>query len=95
MLSQIQRYDNFIIPVVDSLKYLTPLAYDVLACIPPSNDHWMSRQWKRRGSIWSMHTKGLNNLGGGEDYGIYNVHVVGGEIHRDVSPPVMKSYVYP
>ena len=33
VLSQIQRYDNFIIPVVDSLKYLTPLAYDVLACI--------------------------------------------------------------
>ena len=32
MLSQIQRYDNFIIPVVDSLKYLTPMAYDVLAC---------------------------------------------------------------
>ena len=35
VLSQIQRYDNFIIPVVDSLKYLTPLAYDVLACILP------------------------------------------------------------
>lgn len=34
VLSQIQRYDNFIIPVVDSLKYLTPLAYDVLACTP-------------------------------------------------------------
>ncbi|XP_019860646.1 PREDICTED: THO complex subunit 2-like, partial [Amphimedon queenslandica] len=34
VLSQIQRYDNFIIPVVDSLKYLTPIAYDVLAyCI--------------------------------------------------------------
>lgn len=32
VLSQIQRYDNFIIPVVDSLKYLTPMAYDVLAC---------------------------------------------------------------
>ena len=35
VLSQIQKYDNFIIPVVDSLKYLTPLAYDVLACIHP------------------------------------------------------------
>lgn len=33
MLSQIQTYDNFITPVVDSLKYLTPLAYDMLACI--------------------------------------------------------------
>lgn len=33
MLSQIQWYDNFIVPVVDSLKYLTSLSYDVLACI--------------------------------------------------------------
>lgn len=33
VLSQIQKYDNIIIHVVDSLKYLTPLAYDVLACI--------------------------------------------------------------
>lgn len=40
MLSQIQWYDNLIVPVVDSLKYLTSLNYDVLACIlnlfPPS-----------------------------------------------------------
>lgn len=33
MLSQIQWYDNFIVPVVDSLKYLTSLSYDILACI--------------------------------------------------------------
>lgn len=33
MLSQIQWYDNFIAPVVDSLKYLTSLSYDILACI--------------------------------------------------------------
>ncbi|XP_028517932.1 THO complex subunit 2 isoform X2 [Exaiptasia diaphana] len=34
LLTQIQKYDNFIGPVVDSLKYLTQLAYDVLAfCI--------------------------------------------------------------
>ncbi|XP_039622242.1 THO complex subunit 2 [Polypterus senegalus] len=34
MLSQIQWYDNLIMPVVDSLKYLTSLNYDVLAyCI--------------------------------------------------------------
>lgn len=42
MLSQIQWYDNLIVPVVDSLKYLTSLNYDVLACIlnrfPPSNN---------------------------------------------------------
>uniref|UniRef100_A0A3Q2EHG3 THO complex subunit 2 n=1 Tax=Cyprinodon variegatus TaxID=28743 RepID=A0A3Q2EHG3_CYPVA len=34
MLSQIQWYDNLIVPVVDSLKFLTSLNYDVLAdCI--------------------------------------------------------------
>lgn len=33
VLSQIQWYDNLIGPVVDSLKYLTSLNYDVLACI--------------------------------------------------------------
>lgn len=33
ILSQIQWYDNLITPVVDSLKYLTSLNYDVLACI--------------------------------------------------------------
>lgn len=34
ILSQIQKYDNFIGPVVDSLKFLTSLSYDVLAyCI--------------------------------------------------------------
>jgi THO complex subunit 2 len=29
---QIQIYDNLIGPVVDSLKYLTSLSYDVLGC---------------------------------------------------------------
>uniref|UniRef100_A0A6Q2Z6K4 THO complex subunit 2 n=1 Tax=Esox lucius TaxID=8010 RepID=A0A6Q2Z6K4_ESOLU len=33
ILSQIQWYDNLIGPVVDSLKYLTSLNYDVMACI--------------------------------------------------------------
>ena len=33
ILSQIQWYDNLIGPVVDSLKYLTSLNYDLLACI--------------------------------------------------------------
>lgn len=31
ILSKIQQYDNFIAPVVDSLKYLTNLAFDILA----------------------------------------------------------------
>ena len=33
VLSQIQKYDNFIGPVVDSLKFLTNMSYDVLLCI--------------------------------------------------------------
>ena len=33
ILSQIQKYDNFIGPVVDSLKFLTNMSYDVLLCI--------------------------------------------------------------
>ena len=34
VLSQIQKYDNFIGPVVDSLKFLTSMSYDALAyCI--------------------------------------------------------------
>jgi THO complex subunit 2 len=33
-LTQIQRYDNFIVPIVDSLKFMTPLSYDILSyCI--------------------------------------------------------------
>ncbi len=31
ILTQIQRYDNFILPIVDSLKFLTPLSYDILS----------------------------------------------------------------
>ena len=33
VLSQIQKYDNFIGPVVESLKFLTDMSYDVLLCI--------------------------------------------------------------
>jgi THO complex subunit 2 len=34
ILAQIQRYDNFILPVVESLKFMTPLSYDMLSyCI--------------------------------------------------------------
>ena len=34
VLTQIQRYDNLIGPVVDALKYLTSMSYDILSyCI--------------------------------------------------------------
>lgn len=32
LLSQVQTFDNFIGPVVDSLRYLTSLEFDVLTC---------------------------------------------------------------
>lgn len=39
-LIQVQMYDNLIMPVVDSLKYLTPLAYDMLTyCIIETLTH--------------------------------------------------------
>lgn len=31
IISKIQNYDNFIVPVVDSLKYLSSMAFDVMA----------------------------------------------------------------
>lgn len=33
ILRQIEKYDNLIGPVVDALKYLTNLSYDILICI--------------------------------------------------------------
>ena len=33
VLKQIEKYDNLIGPVVDSLKYLTSFSYDILVCI--------------------------------------------------------------
>lgn len=34
LLDQLQAYDNLIQPIVESLKYITPLAMDVLMCTP-------------------------------------------------------------
>jgi hypothetical protein len=33
VVDQVQAYDNLIVLIVDSLKYLTPLSFDVLSCI--------------------------------------------------------------
>lgn len=32
LITQVQTFDNFVTPTVDSLKNLTPLEYDILAC---------------------------------------------------------------
>ncbi|XP_026677616.1 THO complex subunit 2 [Diaphorina citri] len=56
MLIQVQMYDNLIIPVVDSLKYLTPLAYDMLTyCIIETLTHADKDRFKHDGtslSVW-------------------------------------------
>uniref|UniRef100_A0A8D8ZLW5 THO complex subunit 2 n=1 Tax=Cacopsylla melanoneura TaxID=428564 RepID=A0A8D8ZLW5_9HEMI len=55
-LIQVQMYDNLILPVVDSLKYLTPLAYDVLTyCIIETLTHADKDRFKHDGtslSVW-------------------------------------------
>jgi len=32
VMEQLQSYDNLIQPIVEALKYLTPLGFDVLCC---------------------------------------------------------------
>lgn len=32
VLTQIEKYDNLVVPVIDSLRYMSALAFDVLAC---------------------------------------------------------------
>lgn len=34
IIDQLQAYDNLIIPAVEAFRYLTPLSYDILICIP-------------------------------------------------------------
>ncbi|XP_012873529.1 PREDICTED: THO complex subunit 2 [Dipodomys ordii] len=72
ILSQIQKYDNLITPVVDSLKYLTSLNYDVLAyCIIEAlanpekermkhDDTTISSWLQTQGGIWNKGGKITN-----------------------------------
>ncbi|XP_064404641.1 THO complex subunit 2-like isoform X2 [Halichondria panicea] len=63
VLSQIQRYDNFISPVVDSLKYLTPLGYDVLAyCIIEALGSPQKERMKYNDTNISQWLKGLSSF---------------------------------
>ena len=32
VLTQVEKYDNLVQPVIDSLRYMSALAFDVLAC---------------------------------------------------------------
>lgn len=63
MLSQIQWYDNLIVPVVDSLKYLTSLNYDVLACILLYCLYSANQQQIWCGCVWWCWQWGINVKG--------------------------------
>ncbi len=78
ILDQLQAYDNLIQPVVDALKYLTPLAFDVLSCTlvgalgRPSRGHRL----KEDGTSIAMWLQSLAAFGGAlyKKYDRANVH---------------------
>ncbi|KAG8176346.1 hypothetical protein JTE90_003307 [Oedothorax gibbosus] len=65
ILSQIQTWDNFIMPVIDSLKYLTSLSYDVLAyCVIEALGNSEKDRMKHDGTSISVWLQSLANFGG-------------------------------
>lgn len=65
ILSQIQTWDNFIMPIIDSLKYLTSLSYDVLAyCAIEALGNSEKDRMKHDGTSISVWLQSLANFGG-------------------------------
>nr|XP_037284733.1 THO complex subunit 2-like [Rhipicephalus microplus] len=65
ILSQIQTWDNLIVPVVDSLKYLTMLSYDVLAyCVIEALSSPEKDRMKHDGTSISMWLQSLASFCG-------------------------------
>ncbi|XP_076310399.1 THO complex subunit 2-like protein isoform X2 [Tachypleus tridentatus] len=65
VLSQIQTWDNLILPVVDSLKYLTSLSYDVLAyCIIEALSNPEKEKMKHDGTSISLWLQSLSSFCG-------------------------------
>ncbi|KFM75173.1 THO complex subunit 2, partial [Stegodyphus mimosarum] len=65
ILSQIQTWDNLIMPVIDSLKYLTSLSYDVLAfCVIEALGNSEKDRMKHDGTSISIWLQSLANFGG-------------------------------
>mgnify|MGYP002787129134 CR=1 FL=1 len=49
ILMQIQMYDNMIAPVADTLRYLMPMSYDILAyCIIEGEERRIMKSKERR-----------------------------------------------
>ncbi|GFQ66742.1 THO complex subunit 2 [Trichonephila clavata] len=65
ILSQIQTWDNLIGPVIDSLKYLTSLSYDVLAyCVIEALGNSEKDRMKHDGTSISIWLQSLASFGG-------------------------------
>ena len=65
ILVQIQRYDNLIGPVVDTLKYLTNMSYDVLLyCVVEALSNPEKEQMKTDGTTISDWLQSLANFCG-------------------------------
>ncbi|GIY31131.1 THO complex subunit 2 [Caerostris extrusa] len=65
ILSQIQTWDNLIVPVIDSLKYLTSVSYDVLACcVIEALGNSAKERMKHDGTSISLWLSSLANFGG-------------------------------
>ncbi|XP_054719951.1 THO complex subunit 2-like [Uloborus diversus] len=65
ILSQLQAWDNLIIPVIDSLKYLTSLSYDVLACcVIEALGNSEKDRMKHDGTSISLWLQSLASFGG-------------------------------
>eukprot|EP00095_Tigriopus_kingsejongensis_P004528 maker-scaffold532_size145644-snap-gene-0.42 protein:Tk04528 transcript:maker-scaffold532_size145644-snap-gene-0.42-mRNA-1 annotation:"tho complex subunit 2" len=77
ILSQIQLYDNMIMPVVDSLRYLTSLSFDVLgySIIEALNNPEKDRT-KHDGTSISLWLTSLSNFCGAV-YKKYNIELTG------------------
>ncbi len=77
ILSQIQIYDNLIGPVVDSLKYLTNLSYDVLGyCVLEALSNTEKERTNHDGTTISMWLTALSAFCGAI-YKKYNIDLTG------------------
>lgn len=77
VLIQIQMYDNLIIPVVDSLKYLTSMSYDVLGyCVIESLASAERDRFKHDGTSLSLWLQSLASFCG-YIFKKYNIELTG------------------
>ncbi|RZF48549.1 hypothetical protein LSTR_LSTR011164 [Laodelphax striatellus] len=77
MLGQLQIYDNLIVPVVDSLKYLTSMSYDILGyCLVEALALSERNRFKHDGTSISLWLQSLASFSG-FIFKKYNVELTG------------------